>query len=153
MHMVHLSGNTSVVSKLSADWLNNTGFPGDVCVAFFNFSPGNKDAVTPNPLAKEESHHVYKCAYQGQLNVGFSKVCEIFKVCGIESLKYIWEFHTPLCYCGDISMPRNVMLIETNCDWLFDMTVKQSHGWALANECGHLFQTFSCQSIIVISVP
>ncbi len=28
-------------------------------------------------------------AYQGQLNAGFSKVCEIFKVRGIESLKYI----------------------------------------------------------------
>ncbi len=38
-------------------------------------------------------------AYQGQLNAGFSKVCEIFcsmlkkcwKVCSIETLKYIWE--------------------------------------------------------------
>ncbi len=27
-------------------------------------------------------------AYQG-LNAGFSKVCEIFKVCCIESLKYV----------------------------------------------------------------
>ncbi len=53
----------------------------------------------------------------------FSKVCEIFQVCGIESLKYIREFHTPVCYCGDISMPRNVTLNETNCDWLFDMSV------------------------------
>ncbi len=35
-------------------------------------------------------------AYQGQLNAGFSKVCEIFKVCGIESLKYVQEFHTGL---------------------------------------------------------
>ncbi len=34
--------------------------------------------------------------YQGQLNAGFSKVCKIFKVRGIESLKYIWEFHTLL---------------------------------------------------------
>ncbi len=33
-------------------------------------------------------------AYQGQLNAGFSKVCEIFKVCGTESLKYLREFHT-----------------------------------------------------------
>ncbi len=32
-------------------------------------------------------------AYQGKLNVGFSKVCEIFKVYGIESFKYIREFH------------------------------------------------------------
>ncbi len=33
-------------------------------------------------------------AYQGQLNAGFSKVCEIFKVRGIESLKYVREFYT-----------------------------------------------------------
>ncbi len=33
-------------------------------------------------------------AYYDQLNAGFSKVCEIFNVCGIESLKYIREFHT-----------------------------------------------------------
>ncbi len=61
MHMAHLSGNTSGVSKSSSDWLNYTGFPGDVCVAFFNVPPGNKDAVTPNPLMKEESCRVYKC--------------------------------------------------------------------------------------------
>ncbi len=34
------AGNTSVVSKSSSDWLNYTGFPGDVCVAFFNIPPG-----------------------------------------------------------------------------------------------------------------
>ncbi len=49
------------MSKSSSDWLNYTGFPGDVCVAFFNVPPGNKDVVTTNPLAKEESRHVYKC--------------------------------------------------------------------------------------------
>ncbi len=59
--MVHLSGNTSVVSKLSSDWLNYTGFPGDVCVVFFNVPPGNKDAVAPNTLTTEESRRVYKC--------------------------------------------------------------------------------------------
>ncbi len=59
MHMAHLSGNTSGVSKSSLDWLNYTGFPGDVCVAFFNVLPGNKDAVAPNPLTKEESRRVY----------------------------------------------------------------------------------------------
>ncbi len=61
-------------------------------VTFFNVPPGNKDAVVPNSLAKEESCCVYKCdanAYQGRLNDGFPKVCEIFKLCAIESLKYI----------------------------------------------------------------
>ncbi len=61
MHMVHLSRNTSVVLKSSSDWLNYTGFPGDVFVAFFMVQPGNKDAVMPNPLTKEESRRVYKC--------------------------------------------------------------------------------------------
>ncbi len=76
-------------------------------------------------------------AYQGQLNAGFSKVCEIFNVCGIESLKYIRRhFHAP----------RNVTLNEANCDLLFDLLVKCPHGRALADECGHLFQTFSRQS-------
>ncbi len=59
--MAHKSGNTSGVLKLSSDWLNYTGFLGDVCVAFLNVLPGNKDAVTPNPLAKEESCRVYNC--------------------------------------------------------------------------------------------
>ncbi len=85
-------------------------------------------------------------AYQDQLHAGFSKVCEIFKVCGIESLKYVREFYTPVCYCGDISKHQNVTLNETNCDWLFDMSVKRPHGRALANKTCHLFQNFSCQS-------
>ncbi len=50
--------------------------------------------------------------YQGQLNAGFSKVCEIFKVRNIESLKYIRVSHF-VCYCGDISTPRNTTLNET----------------------------------------
>ncbi len=61
MQKEQLSGNTSGVSKSSSDWLNYTGFPGYVCAAFFNIPPGNKDAVTPNPLTKEESRCVYKC--------------------------------------------------------------------------------------------
>ncbi len=55
-------------------------------------------------------------AYQDQLNAGFSKVCEIFNVCSIVSLKYVREFYTPVCNCGDISTPRNVTLNGTNCD-------------------------------------
>ncbi len=33
-------------------------------------------------------------AYRDQLNAGVLKVCEIFKVRGIEYLKYVQEFHT-----------------------------------------------------------
>ncbi len=61
MHMAHKSGNTSGASKSSSDWLNSTGFPGDVCVAFFNVPPGNKDAMTSKLLKKEESRCVYNC--------------------------------------------------------------------------------------------
>ncbi len=43
-------------------------------------------------------------------------------------------------------MPRNVTLNETNCDWLFDMSVKWPHERALTNECSHIFQTFSRRS-------
>ncbi len=78
-------------------------------------------------------------AYLDQLNAGFLKVCEIFKVCGIESLEFVQEFYTLVCYCGDISTPRNVTLNKTNCVWLFDMSVKQHNGQALANENCHLF--------------
>ncbi len=45
--------------------------------------------MAPNPLTKEESRRVYKCddeRLSGRLNTGFSKVCEIFKVCGRESI-------------------------------------------------------------------
>ncbi len=48
---------------------------------FFNVPPGNKNAVAPNPLTKEESHRVYKTGStsQDQLNAEFSKVWEILK--------------------------------------------------------------------------
>ncbi len=98
MHMAHYSGNTSGMSKSSSDWFNSTGFLGDASVAFIFGPPGNKDAVAPNPSRKKKAvvfTNVTTNAYQGELNAGFSKVCEIFKVRGIESLKYIQEFHTP----------------------------------------------------------
>ncbi len=76
MHMGHKSGNTSGVSKSSSDWLNYTGFLGDVCVAFFNITPGNKDAVTPNPPTKEESRRVYNC---DDKRLSGSTKCWIFK--------------------------------------------------------------------------
>ncbi len=62
----------------------------------------------------------------------FQKYKKYSKFHGIESLKYVREIYTPVCNCGDISTPRNVTLNETNCDWLFDMSVKRPHGRALA---------------------
>ncbi len=87
------------------------------------------------PLTNEESHHVYllgstkRCIFKSMWNK--------IKNCGIESLKYVREFYTLVCYCGDISTPQNVTLNETNCDWLFDMSVKRPHGldqW-MKNSC------------------
>ncbi len=71
-----------------------------------------------------------------QLNTGFSKVCEICKVCGINSLKYVQEFYTLVCYCGDISMPLNMMLNKTKCDWLFYMSVIWPLGRSSAIQSG-----------------
>ncbi len=67
MHMAHSSGSTSGVSKSSSDWLDYTGFPGDV-------PPGNKNAIVPNPLTKEESLFttVTTRACQEQLKTRFS---------------------------------------------------------------------------------
>ncbi len=62
-------------------------------------------------------------AYQNQLNTGVSKVCEIFKVRSIESLKYVPEFYTPVWYCGDISTALNMMQHKTKRDWLLYLSV------------------------------
>ncbi len=69
-------------------------------------------------------------AYQDQINLifGFSKVCEIFKVRGIESLKYVREFYTPVWYCGDISTPKRDA--ERNELWLAVWHVSQTASWA-----------------------
>ncbi len=113
-------------------WLNYTGFLGDVCVAFFNVSPGNKEAVTPNPPKKEESRRVYKCeanAYQSQLKAGFSEVCEKCKVCGIIFLNYIREFHTRvlLLWWHFHAQKRDA---EQNELWLVVWHVGQTASWA-----------------------
>ncbi len=128
MHMAHKSGNTSGLSKSSSDLLNYTGFPWDVCKRSLMFCLETKIPWRQTPSRKKKAvvfttvtTNAYQ--YQDQINAGFSKVCEIFKVCGIESLKYVQEFYTPVCYCGDISTPQNVTLSETNCDWLFDMSL------------------------------
>ncbi len=107
--MAHLSGNTSGVSKSSSDWLNYTGFPGDVSLSL-TFCLETKMPWCQTPSRKKKADvftNVVMYVCQGLLNVGFSKACEIFKVRSIESLKYVQGFHT-VCYCGDISMPRNV---------------------------------------------
>ncbi len=122
IHMAHLSGNTSGVSNL----LTYTGFPGDVCLTFFNILPGNKDAVMPKPPWKKRDvmfTTVTTSTYQHQLNAGFSKVREIFKVCDIESLKYIREFYTSVCYNSlNVWLCKNIKLLVNSSKQLLWIT-------------------------------
>ncbi len=74
--------------------------------------------------------------YQDQINAGFSKVCEIFKVCGIESLKYIREFTHWSIIVGRFPRPESVTLNETNCDWLFLCGSVVEHCVSSAKGCG-----------------
>ncbi len=133
-----------------ANWiahgLDYTGFPGDVCVAFFNDMPGNKNAVAPNTPHKRRKPSCLLLttrACQDQLNTEFSKVCEKCKVRGIESLKYVREFYTPVCYCGDISTPLNMTQHKTKRDWLLYLSVIWPLGRALTIQSGQSSQTFS----------
>ncbi len=142
LHMAHLSGNTSGVSKSSSDWLNYTGFPGDVCVAFFNILPGNQNVVAPNPLTKEGKPSCLQLttsACQDQRNTEFSKVCENFKVRGIESLKYVREFYTPVIVP---TFPRPKTWRGTNETWLVALAVSHMASW---EGLGQSSQTFSRQ--------
>ncbi len=144
MHILYLSGNIWAVLNSSSDWLNYTGFQGDVCVAFFNVPPGNKDAVAPNPLTKKESHWVYKCDRKGLLR---STKCWIFKsMWNIQSLWHrIFKIHPRISHTHRSVIMATFPCPETWCwtkwkfDWLFDMSVKQLHVRALASECGYLY--------------
>ncbi len=80
----------------------------------------------PHERRKPLFTSVTTSAYQDQLNAGYSKVCEKCKVRGIESLKYVWEFYTPVYYCDDISTPRNVMQHKMKRDWLLYLSVISS---------------------------
>ncbi len=61
----------------------------------------------------------------------FKSMWNIFKVCGIESLKYFWEFYTPVCYCGYIATWH-----KTKHDWLLYLSVIWPLGRALAIQSG-----------------
>ncbi len=81
-------------------------------------------------------------AYLDQLNAGFSKVCKVLFY--IKSAHYI--LHTVLLLWRHFHAPERDVERKTNCDWLFDMTVKLPYIRALANKSCHGFQTFSPQS-------
>ncbi len=82
----------------------------------------------PNPRMTEESRRVYKC--DGERLSGLTWYWSFKIIWNISSSRHIiFKIHPRVshtihnCYCGDISTPRNVTLNETNCDWLFDMSV------------------------------
>ncbi len=66
----------------------------------------------------------WRTLIERRLNAGFSKVCEIFKVCAIESLKYIREFHTHLLLWRHFHAP------ETECSHILQNFNHQSEGLA-----------------------
>ncbi len=136
MHMAHKGGNTAGVSKSSSEWLNYTGFLGNVCGAFFSAPPGNKDAMTPNPLMKEESRRVYnwddkrlsgsnkRWIFKSMWNIS-SMWHRIFKIrptvlLSLYSLNLLWwrHFHAP---------KRDA---ERNELWLVVWHVGQMASWA-----------------------
>ncbi len=71
--------------------------------------------------------NVTTSAYQGQLNSGFSKECEIFKFRGIESLKYVLS-HTGLLLWWHFHAPKRDA--EWNKLWLVVWHVGQTASWA-----------------------
>ncbi len=74
--------------------------------------------------------NVTTSAYQDQLNAGSSKVCEIFKVCGIESLKYVKKVsHTGLVLWWHFHAPKRDA--ERNELWLVVWHVSQTASWPI----------------------
>ncbi len=67
-------------------------------------------------------------AYQDQINAEFSKVCEIFKACVLESLKYIGVSHTGLLLWLHFPAPKRDA--ERNKLWLVVWHVGQTASWA-----------------------
>ncbi len=90
MNMAHESGNTSEVSKSSSDLIIQDFRETCVsCSLTFHLETKMPGYQTPSRKKKAVVFTVMANTYQDQLNTGFTKVCEIFKVCGIESLKYV----------------------------------------------------------------
>ncbi len=82
---------------------------------------------TPSQKKKAVMFTTDESTYQGQLNAGFSKVCEIFKVCGIKSLKYVRVLHTGLLLWWHFHTPKRD--VEQNELWLVVGHVCQMASW------------------------
>ncbi len=117
----------------------------ETCVSrFLTFHLETKWCQTPSRKKKVVVFaNVTTNAYQCKLNAGFSKVCAIFKVCGISSLTFRVS-QTSLLLWRQFHAPKHDA--ERNKLWLVVWHDKWPHGRALAKEHGHLFQTFSRQA-------
>jgi len=58
---------------------------------------GNKDLCDTKPPQGRRKPYVSDSELLEQLNIGFSKACEVFKVHSIDSLKDTHEFYTLVC--------------------------------------------------------
>ncbi len=89
---------------------------------------------TPSRKKKAVVFIATMSAYQDQLNAGFSKVCEIFKVRSIESLKYVREFHTLSYYTHGLVLWWHFHAQERDAErnelWLVVWHVGQTASWA-----------------------
>ncbi len=105
---------------------------GDVCVAFFTVPPGNKDAVTPNPLTKEKAvvfTTVMTSAYQDQQMLDFPKYVKYFKSLQRRIFKIRSRFlHTGLLLWRHFHAPKRDT--ERNELWLVVWHVAQTASWA-----------------------
>lgn len=114
MHKAHFTGNASADSKSSSDWLNSTRFLGSVRITFFNGPSGNNmkppDRRSCRVYILILKIHSYKCCC-------FWHVSEC----------------TPVCYCGNYSMPLNMTQHKTKHDWLLYLSVV----WASWAVLGH----------------
>ncbi len=149
MHMAHLSGNTSGVSKLSSDLLNYTGYRPkkkkkkkkkriiqdirETCVSrSLTFRLETKMPWRQTPSLKKKAvvfTTVMTSAYQDQPNAGFSKVCEIFKSLQRRIFKIRSRFlHTGLLLWRHFHAPKRDT--ERNELWLVVWHVAQTASWA-----------------------
>ncbi len=100
-----------------------------------------RDAKPPD---EKKSRCVYNCDYK---RLSGSTKCWIFKsMWHFLILRHrIFKIHPRVSHTG-LLLWQHFHAPKRDRDWLFDMLVKRPHGRALANERGHLFQTFSGQS-------
>ncbi len=105
------------------------GWIGDVCVAFFIVPSRNKDVVALKRKKKAVVFtNVTTSTYQDQLNAGFSKVCEIFKVQYIIFKIHPKVSHEILLLWRHFHEPKHDA--ERNELWLVVRHVSHTASWA-----------------------